>query len=142
MNKIILILLIPAFFGLSIWSCINIKDNNYTNIDITKFKWEVVKIRKHGNRTYKTADESYILEFFDNNEFDINLDVNRCGGNYYIKDEGLIEFKGLGCTEKCCDSDFAKNLSALFLEMTEYYTTEDELILKGEGEIILRKYED
>ena len=140
MKSKIIILLIPAFFGLSIWSCI--KDNDYINIDITKFKWEVVKVRKHGNRTYKTADKSYILDFLDNNEFHINLDVNRCGGLYNIKDESTVQFEKLGCTEQCCDSDFAEDLSALFLEMTEYYTTEDELILKGEGEIILRKYKD
>ena len=107
-----------------------------------KFKWEVVKIRRQGNLTYKTANESYILEFFDNNEFDINLDVNRCGGNYNIKDEGLIEFKGLGCTEKCCDSDFAEDLSGLLTKMTKYSGTDNKLIFEGEGEIILKHCED
>ncbi len=144
MHKIILSILI--IFSISDWSCT--KDNKYIDIDITEYKWEVVKIRK-STFSYNYANEGYILDFLNNNDFSINLDVNTCRGIYDIKGDGLIEFGSLGCTEICCDSDFAVGLSALFLEMNEYYYTKDELYLVGKkenlgviGEIFLKKYED
>jgi len=46
----------------------------------------------------------------------------------------------MGCTEMCCDSEFAESLPSLFLKMTRYYGKGERLYLEGEGEIVLEKY--
>ena len=55
---------------------------------------------------------------------------------YEIINSGNIKISPKGCTEICCDSDFAEDLSQLFPKMTEYYGKGDELIFEGQGEII------
>lgn len=55
---------------------------------------------------------------------------------YEIINSGNIMISPMGCTQICCDSDFAEDLSQLFPKMTEYYGKGDELIFEGQGEII------
>ncbi|RLD32998.1 MAG: hypothetical protein DRJ02_10280 [Bacteroidetes bacterium] len=108
-------------------------------IHLTDTKWEVVKIKKDGESAYTKTDESYLLIFTNENTFTINLDVNNCFGSYEIISSGDIEISPLGCTEVCCDSEFAMELARLLPKMTSYYGQGDELILEGVGKIILKE---
>jgi len=130
------ILIFTVLIGLILSSC-NKED---INIDITSYNWEVVKIKKHGESSYSNANESYVLEFTSYTTYTLKLDVNSCGGHYEILNNGNIDINAMGCTEICCDSEFAENLSHLFPKMTKYYGTGDELIFEGQGEIILKQH--
>ena len=108
-------------------------------LDLTSNDWEVIKIKKQGESSYTKAEESYILKFTNEQTYSINLDVNECFGDYEIMGSGNIEVGQMGCTEVCCDSEFATTLSDLFPKMTSYYGKGDELIFEGEGKIILKE---
>ena len=129
------LLLLALMAGMMTTSCA--KKDIY--IDLTSNDWEVVKIKKDGDSGYTKARESYILSFTSENTYAINLDVNNCFGDYDITSDGNIDFGHMGCTEVCCDSEFAQNLSLLFPKMTNYYGKGDELIFEGEGKIVLKK---
>ena len=107
--------------------------------DITRYHWEVIKIKQPGASSYSTAEGSYVLEFGDTS-YKINLDVNDCGGSYGISGGKRIRITRGGCTYVCCDTDFAENLISLLPGMTSYHRKQNKLLLEGEGEIILKKY--
>jgi len=132
-SKVQLLLLI-ALIGLTALSC---KKEN-VNIDITLNKWEVVKMKGQGESSYSKAKKSYILEFTSDTTYSFIFDVNDCFGHYEIISNGNIEIRAMGCTEMCCDSDFAVQLSQLFPKMSKYYGQGNELIFEGEGKIILK----
>lgn len=133
-----LIFFISVFFVLSVISCI--KEQRIMDYDITKYKWQVLKIRDANNSVFSKANEVYIMEFLNNEQFELSLDVNRCYGIYKIGDNKAFYAKSIGCTEICCDSKFAEDLTAVFEDAEEYYTTENELHISGKGEIIFVKY--
>ncbi|MBA7571827.1 hypothetical protein ES708_13596 [subsurface metagenome] len=135
MNKLIFWL---GLFLIIFFSCE--KENIDTEIDITLNDWKVIKIKKQGELSYLNAAESYIFEFINDTTFTFNLDVNSCGGQYKIISKGSIELGDTYCTEICCDSDFAEDLRQLIPQMTRYYGKGNELIFKGQGEIILGKF--
>ncbi len=130
------ILIFAIIVGLILVSC----KKEDININITSNKWEVLKIKKQGESTYLKAEESYILEFTSDTTYTLNLDVNSCFGIYNIINSGNINIEPMGCTEICCDSDFAENLSLILSNMDEYYGKGKELIFEGEGKIILKQY--
>jgi len=106
------------------------------NVDIKSNKWVVVKMKSQGEPAFTEAGNSYILEFISDTTYTLGLDVNSCFGYYEIINNGNITISLMGCTEVCCDSDFAVDLSQLFPKMTEYYGKGDNLIFEGEGEIV------
>lgn len=130
------ILIIAILVGLTVWSC----KKEDINIDITSNNWEVVKIKIQGESTYTKAKESYVLEFVSDTTYTFNLDVNNCGGHYEIVNNGNINISVMGCTEICCDSEFAENLANLLPKMTAYYGKGTELIFEGQGEIFLKQH--
>ncbi len=108
-------------------------------IDLTSNNWELVKIKKQGESSYTKAEESYIIKFTNEQTYNVNLDVNDCFGEYNITSDGLINVGPMGCTEVCCDSEFALSFLELLPKMTSYYAKGDELIFEGEGKIILKE---
>jgi len=106
------------------------------NIDIKSNKWVVVKMKSQGEPTFTETRESYVLEFTSDTTYKLKLDVNSCFGYYEIINSGNITISLMGCTEVCCDSDFAEDLSQLFPKMTEYYGKGNILFFEGEGEIV------
>jgi hypothetical protein len=109
------------------------------NIDLSSRKWECIKMKKNNFARFKNAPKPYILTFVDDSTFILLRDVNKCEGHYRITKSGHISFNsGMLCTYMCCDSEFAQELTAMLTKMTRYYSQGDELILKGEGKIVLR----
>ena len=129
------LLLLALMAGMMTTSCA--KKDIY--IDLTSNNWEVIKIKKQGESSYTKTGESYILSFTSENTYTINLDVNNCFGDYDITSNGNIEIGLMGCTQICCDSEFAQDLAQLLPKMTTYYGKGDELIFEGEGKIVLNK---
>ena len=129
------LLLLALIAGMMTTSCA--KKDIY--IDLTSNNWEIVKMKKQGEYTYTKAEESYVLTFTNEQTYTLNLDVNNCFGNYEIANKGNIDLGYVGCTEICCDSEFAQNLTQLFPKITKYYGKGDNLIFEGEGEIVLKK---
>lgn len=131
-----IVLLILVMVGLTMWSC----EKEKSDIDITSNSWEVVKIKKQGKHTYTKVKETYVLEFINDSVYTLKLDVNDCEGNYTAGGDGKINIESMACTEICCDSELAEDLVRLLPEMTDYYGIDQELILAGEGEIILKQH--
>ncbi len=129
------LLLLALIAGMMTTSCA--KKDIY--IDLTSNDWEIVKIKKQGESSYTKAGASYILSFTNEQTYALKLDVNNCFGDYEITSNGNIVIGHMGCTEVCCDSEFAQTLLQLFPKMTKYYGKGDELIFEGEGKIVLKK---
>jgi hypothetical protein len=127
-----------GFFLLILLSCEN--DVYDTATDLTLNDLRVVKFRKQGDLSYASAENLYILKFLNDTTFEINLDINGCGGKYKIISNGNIELEPLYCTEIFCDSDFADDLIQLIPKMTKYYKKENEMIFEGQGKIVFKNY--
>lgn len=108
-------------------------------VDLASNDWEVVKIKRQDESDYTKAEKSYILKFTNEQTYTFKLDVNDCFGEYETMAYGIINIGQMGCTEVCCDSEFAQTLLDLFPKMTSYYGKGDELIFEGEGEMILKQ---
>ena len=110
------------------------------DIDLTANPWKVVKMRESGELNYTQTDSTYILRFLNNVEYTLSLDVNSCMGQYEIPNKGEIEIQAMACTEACCDTEFAKDLSLLVSKMNRYYGRGDELHFEGRGKIVLQRH--
>lgn len=114
------------------------EDINY-DINIKENEWVVSKIKTKEDLVLRTTSSTYILKFIDDIQYTINLDVNSCGGNYTNFGNGSIKIEPAGCTEICCDSEYAEDLIQILSTITKYYGKGNELILEGDGKIILFK---
>jgi len=135
-QNIFRILLLLPIFVLVGSSCL--KED--IGIDLTARDWKVEKIRKSGQLTYTGTDSTYILRFVSEKAYNLSLDVNNCIGTYDIMQKGSVEFQGAACTEICCDSEFAQDLSLLLPKMSSYYARGDQLYFEGDGKIVLSSY--
>jgi len=133
--KFRLLLLFLSIIGVTMMSCA--KKDIY--VDLTANSWKVVKMKKPGESSYKKAEKSYMLTFTSEQTYTLELDVNNCFGDYNVTSNGNIDLGQGGCTEICCDSDFGVDILKLLPKMAKYYGKGDELILEGEGKIILKK---
>lgn len=104
-------------------------------------KWEVEKIKKAGESSFRKAKNSYFLEFDDDNGFAARLDVNSCYATYQIVSDGHIRFHGLYCTYICCDTEYAEDFARLIRVMTNYSKRGNKLFLEGQGQIVLKRVE-
>ncbi len=109
------------------------------NIDLQLNNWEIMEVMWSSQSNSAETDSSYIVQFHQDSAVYLQLDVNTCFGKYFISEQGEIEIQGMGCTEMCCDSEFAESLPSLFLKMRKYYALGDRLYLEGDGRIILEK---
>jgi len=116
-------------------------DNDFIkNIDIVSEKWKIVKLKSCEDVPYSYTSENYIFEFVNDTVYNINLDVNQCSGKYKLFLNEEIEIEMAGCTKMCCDSEFAQNLISLLSQMKQYSENNNELILTGNGTIVLEKF--
>lgn len=124
--------------GLLAISC----EKRMVDVDLTANTWKVDKIRTSEQKAFETTDSLYILQFTGDGSCFLNLDINTCGSYYELPSAGSILFHTIACTEICCDTKFATELSALVSKMKSYYVRNDRLHLEGEGEIVLRIHEN
>jgi heat shock protein HslJ len=109
------------------------------NIDITSDKWEVISGKESGQTFSDKPKEIYILHFSSDSTYRVKLDVNDCFGKYVIPEKGKIDFENAGCTEVCCDSEFAENLLKMLIKINGYFVKGDVLTLTGDVQIKLKR---
>ncbi len=109
-----------------------------TEIDLGSNQWVCLKMKKRTMASYKKAPKPYTLTFINDTTYTLLLDVNACQGYYHILNPGHIDIERMGCTEVCCDLEFAGNLSEVFAKMTRYYTRGDQLVFSGPGSIVFK----
>ncbi|MBI4645393.1 MAG: META domain-containing protein [Bacteroidia bacterium] len=134
-NKTILMTVTILLTCLPLWTCKK-KD---IDVDITSNGWKVKSIKKSGQTFSDKAKNSYFLEFTSDTTYKLTLDVNYCNGQYSIPKKGKIIFGIVGCTEICCDTDFAESIPGLIHNITDYYIKGGILTLTGDGQIKLKR---
>lgn len=128
MKKVILQLFVIFIFSLI--ACDLDKE-----IDIDN-EWIASSIKlENGDFMTPTSNYNFVLE--NNNQFSLQLDINRCGGNIYFKTKS-VEFKnGIACTEACCDSEFANALVANLSKSKKWTIISNQLILTNDTGLII-----
>ncbi len=121
--KILLHLLIFAFF-FSLVACNKEKEIVIDN------DWIASSIRFE-NGDFSTPDSQYHFTIENKNQFSLRLDVNLCRGTVYFRKKSVV-FKGIGCTEACCDSESAIALVDN-LNKTKYWeASNNQLVLTND----------
>ena len=133
MKQNLLHFLLFLIFSLTIFSCEKDK-----NIDSIIGKWEVISVYKDSIIVPKNIEIKYNLEFRNDTNVMIALDVNDCWGNYSIILENNINFSDFGCTKICCDSDYALKLINIIQESSKFEISDDILSLQNIGEVKLK----
>ncbi len=100
--------------------------------------WKILRIHPDGERARRSSAD-YILRLRIDGVYGLNLDVNTCGGPYVTDGAGRVDFAGVSCTEKCCDSSFAQRLVLLMGDDLRYRIEKNKLILSGAGGIVEAK---
>lgn len=131
-----LIALVVSIISFSIISC-----EEDLDIDLQEKEWVAVKMKKDDAATYDRPDADYILTFDSDTSLTIVLDVNTCFGIYSIPENGTITLEqGIGCTEACCDSEFAETMVNCFSAITSYYGQGNRLVFENsEGSEVVFK---
>ncbi len=62
---------------------------------------------KFENGDFANPNSQYYLVFEHKGQYRLQLDINLCGGEISFKEKSVKFKNGMGCTEACCDSDFA-----------------------------------
>jgi len=107
-------------------------------IDLSSNTWEVVKLKEENATIFTNADKAYTIQFKTDDTFVLNVSPNACSGNYTTQDDMSISISSISCTEVAGGSQFANTLSDLFPKATSFKKIGDELILIGEGEIVVK----
>ncbi len=111
------------------------------SIDSIVGKWEVISVYK-GKAYDNKSNNTYILDFKDDKNVSIKLDVNACSSEYSANCDDCINISLFRCTEACCDSDYAIKLIEVISESTKYEIKSDILTLRNTGEIKLKRVFD
>ena len=80
---------------------------------LERFNGEVIDHDKYGQG-------AFILQFTNGNQYAFSLDVNACGGSLKTDNKGAITFEMPGCTEMCCDSEFAMQIINALPKVNKY----------------------
>lgn len=83
--------------------------------------WEVTEIISVESRmSEKNNNYNPIIEIKEDGNYNIELDVNHCYGNFEIASNNQITFSGAGCTKICCDSEFSQKFTQLLPQVCSY----------------------
>lgn len=107
--------------------------------EVIENNWQVESIKVHADSAFHHPAQGkiYTLAFETKINYVLKLDVNKCSGKVKFKSSSSIDFTDTGCTEICCDSDFAKNIVYILIEVEKYHLTDTTLILtKKNGKVI------
>lgn len=102
--------------------------------------WRVVSIEATG-QAVENAPAEYILQFGENGNLSLRLDVNNCGGRFNTFNGGNIDIEPMGCTEACCDTPFAQQLAGLLSEMEHFEIQGRTLTLHGAAGLVVARAE-
>lgn len=102
-------------------------------------EWEVWQLRASDEADWEDAPESYVMTFSEDNSVSLSLDVNTCGSTYSRCTCGSLSIDQLGCTEACCDSDFAAGIVQLLPHIERHDIQGDVLQMNGSGSIKLKR---
>ena len=133
-----LTMLIVATLSLVVFSCTK---ENISLAELQLGKWEVEKFKKTKGSSFVKAENSYTLAFTSDSSIVVILDENRCEGTYHIRSDENIDFSTLPCTYLCCDTEYALDFVRLIPFMTKYSSRGNQLILEGQGQIVLKRIE-
>jgi hypothetical protein len=137
-QRSILITLAIATLGVVLFSCTK---ENTSLAELQLGKWEVEKFKMTNGSSFLKAENSYTLAFTSDSSIVVRLDKNRCEGTYHIRSDENIDFSTLPCTYLCCDTEYALDFVRLIPFMTKYSSRGNQLILEGQGQIVLKKIE-
>jgi hypothetical protein len=109
------------------------------NIDADiKGKWQIVKLRV-GGTIYDYNSLDYQLTFESDSSVVLKLDVNTCLTNYTLKNNNEIEFQHFGCTKICCDNNLSIILLPEFNNVKTVVADDEDMELRGENTIYLKR---
>ena len=99
-------------------------------------EWIASSIRfENGDFVTPVSQYYFILE--NNNQFRLQLDINLCGGEVYFRKK-TVEFKnGIGCTEACCDSEFAIALVDNLTQTKNWEISTNQLVLTNDKGLMI-----
>lgn len=75
----------------------------------------------------KNENSPILLTFNKDGTYNLELDINSCGGSFEISNKNQISIESPSCTEVCCDSQFSNKLANTLSEVTSY-SIEDHTI--------------
>jgi heat shock protein HslJ len=88
---------------------------------------------ENGDVSTPFAEYTFLLE--SKNQFRLQLDINLCGGTVNFRKK-TVDFKdGIGCTEACCDSDFAVALVTKLTDTKYWEISNNQLILTNDSSL-------
>ncbi len=102
--------------------------------------WRVISIEATG-QAVENAAADYILQFGEDGNLSLRLDVNNCGGRFNTFNGGNIDIEPMGCTEACCDTPFAQQLAGLLSEMEHFDIQGRTLTLQGAAGLVVARAE-
>jgi len=84
------------------------------------------------NGDFITPNSEYFFILDNKNKFTLRLDINLCWGSVHFRKK-TVDFKnGIGCTQACCDSEFAIALINNLENTKNWDIVENQLILKND----------
>jgi len=102
--------------------------------------WRVVSMQTTGLAS-DNAPADYILQFGEDGNLNLRLDVNNCSGRFNTFNDSSLEIEPMGCTRVCCDTPFAERLTLALSEMEHFAIQGKRLTLHGANGIIVARRE-
>lgn len=102
--------------------------------------WRVVSIQPTG-QDVESAPAEYILQFGEDGNLSLRLDVNSCFSRFNTFNGGGLDIESVGCTEICCDTPFAQQLAVMLSGMEHFEIQGRTLTLHGGAGIIVARLE-
>lgn len=108
--------------------------------------WRVVSIQTTGVTSFPMISFSsnnppadYILQFGEDGNLNLRLDVNNCSSRFNIFNDSSIEIEPMVCTRVCCDTPFAEHLTGALSHMDHFDIRGKRLTLHGANGIIVAR---
>ena len=108
--------------------------------------WRVVSIQTTGVASMlmtgfssNNPQADYILQFREDGNLNLRLDVNNCSGRFNTFNDSSLEIEPMGCTRVCCDTPFAEHLTGALSHMEHFAIQGKRLTLHGADGIIVAR---
>lgn len=83
--------------------------------------WEAITFISVESVVYPKHENSPVLLTFNKDgTYNLELDINSCGGSFEISNKNQISIESPVCTETCCDSPFSIKLANTLSKVTTY----------------------